>query len=125
MTVYADNSFYTGTYLSGRSAAVTAAEFPYFARKASALIDRCTFGGIPPDDVPEAVRLCCCELAEKLHASEAAQQDHGGLTSEEVGGWKKTFENAEQRRQNLNRELGEIIRQWLSETGLLYGGVST
>lgn len=122
--MYADYSFYTGTYLSGKSAAVTDAEFPYYARKASAQIDRYTFGGVPPDDVPEAVRLCCCELAEMLHAADSARQEHEGLTSEEVGGWKKTFENSEQRQQRLDRELRGIIYQWLSGTGLLYGGVS-
>ena len=123
MTAYADFSFYNDVYLSGRSAAVTAADFPYFARKASSIIDRFTFNNIPEGNVPETVRLCCCELAEKLHAADAARQDHGGLSSEEVGGWKKTFESGEHNRQLLSREIRDIVHEWLSGTGLLFGGV--
>ncbi len=33
MTVYADYNFYTNEYLAGKSAAVTAADFPYYARQ--------------------------------------------------------------------------------------------
>lgn len=125
MTVYADYSFYTGTYLSGKSAAVTDAEFPYFARKASSVIDRYTFGNVPKDDVSEEVRLCCCELAEMLHAADSARQEHEGLTSEEVGGWRKSYEGSSERYRRTEREQRDVIRRWLSGTGLLYGGVST
>lgn len=66
MTVYADHIFYTSEYLSGKAEAVTAAEFPYYARQASAVIDMYTHGNIDKTDIPDEVRFCCCELAEQI-----------------------------------------------------------
>ena len=78
MTAYADYEYYTETYLLGRSAAVSAADFNFYAMQASTVIDRYTFGNIDAENVPEAVQSCCCELAEILCAektSKAAQKE--------------------------------------------------
>ena len=124
MTIYADFNFYTGEYLAGKSASVTEADFTFYAREASRVIDEYTFGNIDPDNVPEEVRLCCCELAEagfKAEHSEAAKKD--GIASESVTGWSQSYESSESRREASRKAQRDIIRKWFSGTGLLYSGV--
>lgn len=124
MTVYAEYNFYTSEYLAGKSAAVTAADFPYYARQASTLIDQYTHGNIDAENVPEQVQYCCCELAEQMYAadtSEASQKD--GISSESVQGWSQSYESSETRKTALRSSQRECIYKWLSNTGLLYSGI--
>lgn len=124
MTVYADYNFYTNEYLAGKSAAVTAADFTFYARQASAVIDRYAHGNINADCVPEQVKYCCCELAEQMHTadtSEAAKK--AGIASESVQGWSQSYESAESRTSSLRSLQKDCIYKWLSNTGLLYSGV--
>ena len=124
MTVYADNKFYTDEYLAGKSAAVTAADFPYYARQASAVIDRYTHGNINSDDVPEQVRYCCCELAEQAYKADTSQAaSKQGVASESVQGWSQSYESSQARQQAVQSSQRDIVRKWLSGTGLLYSGV--
>lgn len=124
MTVYADYNYYTTEYLAGKSAAVTAADFPYYARQASTLIDQYTHGNIDAENVPEQVQYCCCELAEQMYAadtSEASQKE--GISSESVQGWSQSYESSETRKTALRSSQRECIYKWLSNTGLLYSGI--
>ena len=73
MTVYADYNYYTTEYLAGKSAAVTAADFPYYAKQASAVIDQYTFGNINAETVPDEVKMCCCDLVEQSHAVDTSE----------------------------------------------------
>ncbi len=123
MTVYADNNFYTDEYLAGKSAAVTAADFPYYARQASAVIDRYTHGNIDSADVPEQVKYCCCELAELMFHDEFSEKNNGGVSSESVQGWSKSYESTENRKTALAASQRKCVYKWLSNTGLLYSGV--
>lgn len=124
MTVYADYEFYTKEYLAGKSAAVTAADFTYYARQASAEIDQYTHGNIKSDNLPEQVRFCCCELAELMRSSdtsEAAKKQ--GIASESVQGWSQSYESSEAQKTALRSSVRECIYKWMSGTGLLYSGV--
>lgn len=124
MTAYADYEYYTETYLLGRSAAVSAADFNFYAMQASTVIDRYTFGNIDAENVPEAVQSCCCELAEILCAektSKAAQKE--GIASESVQGWSQSYESKATRHTASLCAQRECIRRWLANTGLLYSGV--
>ena len=80
--IYADYTYYTDTY-GGK--AVSAEDFPRLAAKASAYIDRLTFGRAAdfPDD--ERLKRCCCELCESLLLTDGS----GGMVkqSESVGSW--------------------------------------
>ena len=63
--IYADEKFYTENYLMGRKPVISAG-FPFYARQASQVIDQHTFGRLKDaQDVPELVKMCCCELAEE------------------------------------------------------------
>ena len=124
MTVYADLDFYESKYLAGRSAAVTAADFAYYAQSASKVIDTYTFGNINPDNVPEEVRMCCCELTEMLYKTDTSQAaNKQGVASESVQGWSQSYESTQARQQAVQSSQRDIIRKWLSGTGLLYSGV--
>ena len=121
MTVYADSDFYTREYLSGRQAVISPAVFPYYARKASSYIDQYTFDGIDADNVPDVVKMCCCELAETLFRLENSPS-FNGVTSERVGDISRTYESGEVKQQSLNVSIKNVVHAWLLNTGLLYRG---
>ena len=124
MTVYADYNYYTTEYLAGKSAAVTAADFPYYARQASAVIDRYTFGNIKPDSVPDEVKMCCCELAEQSCADDTSDSaKKAGILSESVQGWSQSYESTDARKTAFRSAQRDCIYKWLGSTGLLYSGV--
>lgn len=124
MTVYADLDFYESKYLAGRSAAVTAADFAYYAQSASKVIDTYTFGNINPDNVPEEVRMCCCELTEMLYKTDTSQAaNKQGITSESVQGWSQSYESSEACQRAAQSAQRDCVYKWLSGTGLLYSGV--
>lgn len=120
MTVYADSSFYERTYLSGRTAVIPSSEFGFYARRASNVIRQYTLGNIG-GDVPESVRLCCCELAETIYAAENAKAS-GGVVSEKVGDVTVNYESAETLRRALPRRMKSVVYSWLADTGLLHRG---
>jgi len=121
MTVYADSDFYTREYLSGRQAVISPALFPYYARKASSYIDQYTFDGIDEDNVPDVVKMCCCELAETLFRLENSPS-FNGVISERVGDISRTYESGEVKQQSLNVSIKNVVHVWLLNTGLLYRG---
>ena len=124
MTVYADHIFYTSEYLSGKAEAVTAADFPYYARQASAVIDMYTHGNIDKTDIPDEVRFCCCELAEQIcNADNSKANEKDGIASESVQGWSQSYESSESRRAAGKSAQRECIYKWLGSLGLLYSGV--
>ena len=124
MTTYADYTFYSVHYLVGRTAAMKESAFPYYAMQASSEIDRSTFGNINPNNIPEKVRLCCCELAEIIYAYDVSQakQKHG-LASESVQGWSQSYESTEARQKALQCDMRNTVYKWLIGTGLLFSGV--
>lgn len=80
--IYADYTYYTDTY-GGK--AVSAEDFPRLAAKASAYIDRLTFGRAADFPNDERLKRCCCELCESLLLTDGS----GGMVkqSESVGSW--------------------------------------
>lgn len=113
MTVYADQTFYKAEYLQGRSAKVDEADFPFYALSASAAINSYA-GAFPEDDIPEEVRLCCCEIAELLctgDTSEASKK--AGIASESVQGWSQSYESSESRMTSQNAAVDAVLHKWL------------
>lgn len=122
MKNYADESNYSD-YLSGKKAVITTA-FAYYARQATSLINRYTHGNITGDNIPDEVKMCCCELAELICSSEASEAaKKQGIASESVQGWSQSYESSEARETALRNAQKECIYKWLSNTGLLYSGV--
>lgn len=121
---YAEEDFYKGKYLLDRKP-VIGAGFAFYARSASQMIDRYTFDRLKDADiVPEAVQMCCCELAELEYQKEHRQKAAGGKTSEKVGTYSVSFASAQEQASAVDKEQRSIVMKWLSETGLCYQGVN-
>lgn len=118
---YTDYPFYVMQYLKGKEAAIDASSFEFYIRKASQEINRHTYGNMP-EEIPECVKMCCCEIAEKLYTADK-NIEHGGKTSESAGSWSVSYESTEQIKRTMQKDIRAIVYSWLSGTGLLYAGV--
>lgn len=120
---YADEGFYTDRYLLGRKPVISAG-FDFYSRQASQVIDSYTFGRLKQTaKIPEAVRLCCCELAEAEFFREKQKRDSGGKTSEKIGTYSVSFASSGESDSAYTREQEAIVMKWLGGTGLCYQGV--
>ena len=100
--------------------------FLFYARQASQTIDQYTFGRLKDAteaDIPEAVRMCCCELAEAEFQREKQKNASGGKTSEKIGTYSVSFGSAAELANAAIRERREVVMKWLANTGLCYRGV--
>jgi len=120
MTNYADSTYYTETYLAGKEAVIDTASFTYYARGATMLIGIHTFNRVTDDNIPEEVKMCCCELVETLF--NADKEDAKGIASEKVGEYSVTYTSPEAKEKQLAASTASIIYKWLAMTGLLYRG---
>ena len=123
MQAYTDEMYYINDYLKRRKPVITTG-CPFYARSASQIIDRYTFDCLKDvAEVPEAVQMCCCELAEAEYNSEKQQKEAGGKTSEKNGTYSVSFRSAQESEQSVYRAQRSIVMKWLADTGLCYQGV--
>lgn len=122
---YADESYYTEEYRQGMAAPISGPEFSFYARKATKEIRTRTFGNIKESgEIMEEVKMCCCELAEKLYMDDQAKEKNGlVLQNFSNDGESGTFQVQDQTAEGIEAGIGRIIRGWLSDTGLLFCGV--
>lgn len=123
MTVFADYNFYKSEYLCGKNAVIDTASFDFYARKATQMIKTYTFNNIDESNIPECVKLCCCEVAELLYKDENSTNTKS-ISSERVGDVSVSYESADNQRQALSKNIRTVIRSWLADSGLLYRGAS-
>ena len=119
MTLYADFNFYQNTY----KGTMGENDFTKQIAKASAKIKAMTFGRIDESNVPDEVKYCACDLADKCYVASRSE----GKQSETVGAHSVSYANGGTTSQeDIYRS---VIRDYLSEvytsdgTPLLYGGV--
>lgn len=112
--IYIDENYYKEKYLLGKKAVIDTASFLFYANKASKEIDKYTFGCATEI---ESVKMCCCELAETLYEHDNSKQKQG-VVSEKVDEYSVNYTQVD-----IKSKINEIIRTWLSDTGLLYCGV--
>ncbi len=105
-------------YLSGREAVISAA-FSFYARRASQIIKQYTFNNIDENNIPEEVKMCCCAIAELMYRDELTESKNGGVSSESVQGWSKSYESTDSRKTALRNAQRDCVYKWLSGTGLL------
>lgn len=134
--VYADYDFYTNEYF-GR--AISEANFPRLALRGSQYIDYITQGRAEAKAGLEAVKMCCCALAEQYQTIDTAQElaqkslssgsDGLEVQSETVGSWSRSYrsagdsaQSAAQAAKDGEAKLCAAARQYLTVTGLLYRG---
>lgn len=132
--VYADYDFYANEYFGE---AISEAAFPALARKGSLYIDYITRGRAEARADLEAVKLCCCELAEQYQAIEAARElarkslaagaaEGAEVQSETVDSWSRSYraggdsaQAASQAEAQGKAALSAIAQRHLARTGLL------
>lgn len=134
--VYADYTYYSGTYMG----AVSEEDFPRLAVRASSFLDYYTRNKAADNATLDAVKMCCCALVDKYAVIEAAQAlaqknlanaavGDAEVKSETVGGYSRTLATGgESALSALNatdgakKLLAETCREYLAHTGLLYRG---
>lgn len=119
---YADEQFYIEEYLKGKEPVVRTG-FPFYARKASRILDLSTFGRLKNcKELPECVRMCCCELSECLSIQQESKKT-SCIKSEKVDDYSVTYEDIKTRDAKQEADIKKIIAAWLEDTGLLYRGI--
>lgn len=134
---YADYDFYKNEYF-GR--AITEDDFPRLALRGSQYIDYITQGRAEARSDLEAVKMCCCELAEQYQTIETAQElaqkslsagaaGNAELQSETVATWSRSYRSggdsalsAAQAAAEAKNALYAIAQRYLARTGLLSRG---
>lgn len=135
--IYADYDYYTNAYLGN---AISEEDFPRLSLRASQYIDYITQDRAKDNGDLEAVKMCCCALAEQYQIIEsaksaarkgiaAASADGAEVQSETVGSWSRSYRSGGESAQAAaqSAEAGKaalygIAGQYLTSTSLLYRG---
>lgn len=122
---YADETYYISVYRTGAEPPVSGPAFNFYARTATKEIRARTFGNIDESgEIPDEVKMCCCEVAEKLHNIESAKDSNGlVLQSYSNDGESGTYLASDLTDSGVSAALDGIVRSWLLDTGLMYCGV--
>lgn len=108
--ILADYTYYTQEY-GGKT--IAEADFTRHARAASAYVNAITFGRAEKSGL-DCVKDAVCAAAEIYHEADK----RAGITSENNDGYSVTFASAA----DTASRVGDIVRTYLSGTGLLYRG---
>jgi len=119
---YADYTYYLQTYVGN---AISQADFPRLAARASEQIDRLTFGRAASDtDNTNAIKMAMCAVAEEI---QAVENDGGtdAIQSESIGSSSVTYADTSTRRQTKAQRYTNAARTYLGDTGLMFAGFAT
>lgn len=106
--------FYTNKYGGDL---IPSNKFKRISIKATAYINAITFNRIDENSISENIRLAVCEVAESIYSVEK----NGGIKSSETVGKHSVSYKTEDI--NTNKELYNIAKLYLANTGLLYRGI--
>lgn len=122
---YADEAYYTAIYRAGMEPSISGPAFNFYARIATKEIRARTFGNIDENaEIPGEVKMCCCEVAEKLQSVDAAKDTNGlVLQSYSNDGESGTYLASDLTDAGVSVALDNIVKGWLLDTGLMYCGV--
>jgi predicted RNA methylase len=113
---YTDYTFYKNSYHGTMPDTV----FNRLVIKASTFIKRHTFDRIDLNNIPEDVKNCTCEVADKMLKIEQRE----GKTSESVGNWRIDYVDNSEDKQELYNILVDYLSELVDVNGtlLLYRG---
>lgn len=117
---YADYTYYVDNF---KGAAVSEADFPAAAERASEYIDYITRGRATAD--MDAVKRACCAMAEIYHAMVKAQTagvGSGAVAQETVGSYSVTYRSGSDVEAGYRQSLYRAAQMYLAHTGLMYRG---
>lgn len=131
---YADYDFYVNEY---GGIAIAEPDFKRLANQASMYINSATMNRANTDPVLEAVKMCCCALAEQYqlidtaealaaHSLNVSSEGGGEVSSETVGSWSRSYQSggysaqtAIQAARESRSTLLETVKMYLGNTGML------
>lgn len=125
MTVYADYTYYTGTYLG---TAIASADFSALALRASQAIDNMTFdraavivtAGTETTTI-DLIKKAMCAVAEELQKQDQSDgQD--AIASESQGRYSVAYLASSQRSKSNQMKLETAAKFWLQGTYLMFAG---
>ena len=139
--MYADYSFYVEQFYGSK---IDVADFPRLSSRASDFIDYYTRGRAQRASIGDLLALgkACCALAEQMQTDEQMQtlaaktvntaiaSNNGEVKSETVGSWSRSYATASDYGsdgrasvvKDMQAAYAEIVKEYLSTTGLLYRG---
>ncbi len=116
---YADFTHYTTEYLGN---VIAQADFPRLALRASAQIDRITFGRAATDtDNETAIKNAMCAVAEELQRQEQ-NENADGITSESQGQYSVSYGTGSSRSRTNQQKIEDAAKLWLENTFLMFPG---
>ncbi len=122
MTVYADFTYYSGTFLG---TAIAEADFPALAFRASAVIDALTFNRAASDtDNEDAIANATCAVAEELQR-QAQSGNVDGIASESQGQYSVSYLAGSNRSKSNTQKIQDVARVWLANTYLMFAGFNS
>lgn len=118
---YADYEFYIKSYVCGsKGEVIDIFSFPFFERKAEICLKK--YAPNLPENVPDIVRFCVCEIAEKLFFG---KQDKPalGVASQSAGDVSVSYNTSASFDDLLEKEIKKTVYDYLGNSGLLYRGI--
>ena len=123
MMAYADYAYYRDNFRGG---AVSEADFPGLAVKASAFIDRLTFNRLRSADIiPDEAKMAMCTVAERIQVAEKSGvlNVNAAVKSENNDGYSVSYNDFSLVSAQLYADYEEAALPYLYGTGLMYAGV--
>jgi len=129
MAVYADYTFYTGTYHGN---AIAEADFERLAARSSAIIDQLTFQRTAAvieaaieTDLITAVKMAVCAVAEEYQKTEQREAGEAGvIASEKQGQYSVSYVEANDAKLSADARYIKAARFYLAHTKLMYAGLN-
>lgn len=119
---YADFTYYEDTYLGN---VIAEADFPRLALRASAQIDRLTFGRAATDTNNEtAIKNAMCAVAEEIYAIENSDSSEY-VTSESQGQYSVSYDPSSVEGRTDTERYSDAAKVYLENTGLMFGGFNS
>ena len=126
MAAYATWTFYDETYLG---TAITEANFPALALRASATLDQITFSRAAvvitdndDADLVESIQMATCAVADEYQR----QSDEGKeVTSERVGQHSVTYAVNNVMKLSDDEKLARVAKLYLGNSGLMFRGFAS
>lgn len=123
MTAWVDYTFYTESYLAGRSPTMSVDDFPHYAVRATATVRRYTLDNISDDDVPDAAKYAVCAVSDALYSYDKNSSGIG-VTSEKTGDLSVTYASGAERKKALDVQIRDVVYTYLVSGGYLFCGVA-
>ena len=119
---YADYTYYVTSYFG---TAIAESDFPRIARKATAILDKLTFGrAITDTEHPTQIKDAMCAIADEVQSIESSDSSEY-VTSESQGQYSVSYAAESVEGRTYNQRYYDAAEVWLDGTYLLFAGFNS